>query len=379
MDDLKRLFLLDPDVIFLNHGSFGAIPEPVFLEYQRWQRELESQPVEFLGRRAPELLAASRDVLAKYLGVVADDLVYVINATVGINIVAHSLKLGLGDEVLTTNHEYGASDRTWRFLSRKRGFGYITQPVSLSDGFVDSLWAGVTHDTRVIFLSHITSPTAAIFPVAEICQRARQAGILTVVDGAHAPGQIQLWLAQLNADFYIGNLHKWLCAPKGTGFLYAHKNVQSLLEPLVVSWGYEAEQPGTSQFVDHHEIWGTRDISAFLSVPTAIRFQAEKNWKDVRLACHTLVREAEKSIRSLTGLPSLYPSDEWYAQMASLRLPEGVDITWLKEKLYSAFHIEVPLIEWDHAKLMRISVQGYNSQKDLDTLRYGLERLLVSA
>ncbi len=376
MDGLERYFLLDPNVIFLNHGSFGATPEPVFREYQRWQRELESQPVEFLGRRAPELLAASREALAQYLGVVADDLVYVINSTTGINIVAHSLKLGPGDEVLTTNHEYGACDRTWRFLSRKQDFRYVTQPVSLSDGFVDSLWAGVTKHTRVIFISHITSPTAAIFPVAEICQRARQAGILTLVDGAHAPGQVQLWLEQLNADFYVGNLHKWLCAPKGVGFLYAHKDVQPLLEPLVVSWGYEAEMPGPSLFVDHHETWGTRDISAFLSVPAAIHFQAEKNWKVVRSTCHALVKEAETAIRSITTLQSLYPSDKWYAQMASLRLPDSVDITWLKEKLYSAFHIEVPLFEWEGLKWMRISIQGYNSQKDVETLISALERLL---
>jgi isopenicillin-N epimerase len=376
MNGLEKYFLLDPEVIFLNHGSFGATPEPVFREYQRWQRELESQPVEFLGRRAPELLAESRLALAQYFGVAADDLVYVINATTGINIVARSLKLGPGDEVLTTNHEYGACDRTWRFLSRKRGFDYISHAISLSDDFVNDFWADVTERTRVIFLSHITSPTAAIFPVADICQRARDAGILTVVDGAHAPGQIQLWLEQLNADFYVGNLHKWLCAPKGAGFLYAHKDVQSLLEPLVISWGYEAEQPGSSQFVDHHEMWGTRDISVFLSVPAAISFQEDNDWEKVRSACHTLVRRAEKRLRGLTGLPSLYPSDEWYAQMAALRLPDNVDIKWLKDKLYTAFHLEIPVFEWDRRNWMRISIQGYNTQRDADALLSALGILL---
>jgi len=376
MNDLEKYFLLDPEVTFLNHGSFGATPEPVFHEYQHWQRELESQPVEFLGRRAPELLAGSRLALAQYLGVDVDDLVYVINATIGINIVAHSLELGPGDQVLTTNHEYGACDRTWRFLSKKRGFNYVVHPVSLSDEFVGNIWAAVTERTKVIFLSHVTSPTSAIFPVAEICQKARQNGILTVVDGAHAPGQINLRLEHLNADFYIGNLHKWLCAPKGTGFLYAQKDVQPLLEPLVVSWGYEAEQPGPSQFVDHHEMWGTRDISAFLAVPAAIRFQEEKGWKDVRCACHALVGDAELRLSELTGLPSLYPSDQWYAQMATLRLPDDVDIGWLKDELYAAFRIEIPVFEWHGMNWIRISVQGYNTHEDIDALLSALEALL---
>jgi len=376
MNDLEKYFLLDPQVIFLNHGSFGATPEPVFREYQRWQRELESQPVEFLGRRAPELLAGSRSALAKYLGVVADDLVYVINATIGINIVAHSLELGPGDEVLTTNHEYGACDRTWRFLSRKRGFDYVTHPVLLSDEFDENLWTAVTKRTKVVYLSHITSPTSATFPVAEICQKARESGILTVIDGAHAPGQIPILLEQLNADFYVGNLHKWLCAPKGAGFLYAHKDVQPLLEPLVVSWGYEAEQPGSSQFIDHHEMWGTRDISAFLSVPAAIHFHEVHHWDDVRITCHELAREAEMRLGELTGLPSLYPSDHWYAQMATLRLPDDVDVGWLKDELYAVFRIEIPLFEWDGMNWIRISVQGYNTHADIDALLSALEELL---
>jgi len=376
MNDLEKYFLLDPQVIFLNHGSFGATPEPVFREYQRWQRELESQPVEFLGRRAPELLVGSRSALAKYLGVVADDLVYVINATIGINIVAHSLELGPGDEVLTTNHEYGACDRTWRFLSRKRGFDYVTHPVLLSDEFDENLWTAVTKRTKVVYLSHITSPTSATFPVAEICQKARESGILTVIDGAHAPGQIPILLEQLNADFYVGNLHKWLCAPKGAGFLYAHKDVQPLLEPLVVSWGYEAEQPGSSQFIDHHEMWGTRDISAFLSVPAAIHFHEVHHWDDVRITCHELAREAEMRLGELTGLPSLYPSDHWYAQMATLRLPDDVDVGWLKDELYAVFRIEIPLFEWDGMNWIRISVQGYNTHADIDALLAALEGLL---
>ncbi|MBI3153592.1 MAG: aminotransferase class V-fold PLP-dependent enzyme, partial [Chloroflexi bacterium] len=293
MFNLKKHFLLNPTVTFLNHGSFGAAPKPVFKEYQRWQRELEYQPVEFLGRRHNDLMRASREVLGKYLGTSAENLVYAQNVTIALNIVARSLELGVGDEVLTTNHEYGAMDRTWRFLSKERGFAYINQPVDLTsqDDFVESFWKGVTPRTRVIFLSHITSPTATIFPVEKIIQRARAKNIITVIDGAHVAGQLPLHLDSLGADFYCGNLHKWLCAPKGAGFLYARPQVQHLLKPLVVSWGYESETPSGSTFIDHHEWWGTRDIAAFLSVPKAIEFQQNHAWAEVRGACHQLAVE----------------------------------------------------------------------------------------
>jgi isopenicillin-N epimerase len=211
MPNLKKFFLLDPNVVFLNHGSFGATPRPVFRAYQKWQRELERQPVEFLGRRAADLMAGARASLAAYLGTAAVNLVYTQNVTVSINIVARSLELGAGDEVLASDHEYGAMDRTWRFLSKERGFRYITQAVSLQSrtDFVEAFWQGVTPRTRVIFLSHITSPTAVLFPIEEIIQRARAAGILTVIDGAHVPGQIPLQLDALGADFYGGNLHNY--------------------------------------------------------------------------------------------------------------------------------------------------------------------------
>ena len=211
MDHIKQQFMIDPSIIFLNHGSFGATPKPVFEEYQRWQRELENQPVEFLGRRVMDLTARSRAALGDYLGTHADNLVYTQNVTISLNIVARSLELKSGDEVLTTDHEYGALDRTWRFLSKERGFQYINQhidlPLTTEEKFIDDLWKGVTKNTRVIFLSHITSSSALIFPVKEIIRRAREAGIITVIDGAHVAGQIPLHLDSLGADFYGGNLH----------------------------------------------------------------------------------------------------------------------------------------------------------------------------
>ncbi len=381
MSSLKEHFLLDPDVIFLNHGSFGATPKPVFDVYQRWQRELENQPVEFLGRRHNALMAESRTELANYLGTSANNVIYSQNVTIALNIVAHSLELDAGAEVLSTNHEYGALDRTWRFLSKEHGFTYINQaiptPMVSKEKFVEDFWRGVTSRTRVIFLSHITSPTAIIFPVEEIVHRAREAGIITIIDGAHAPGQIPLQLDSLGADFYAGNLHKWLCAPKGAGFLYARPQMQSLLKPLVVSWGYESEMPSGSTFVDYFEWWGTRDIAAFLSVPAAIRFQEGHDWESVRVVCHELAVEAQNRICTLTGLSPLHASRKgWFRQMVSVPLPANTDLVLLKERLYKEYRIEVPLIDWNGNKLIRVSIQGYNTEQDIDALLRALKNEL---
>jgi isopenicillin-N epimerase len=381
MSSLKEYFLLDPAVIFLNHGSFGATPKPVFDTYQNWQRELERQPVEFLGRRHNALMADSRAALAKVLGTNAENIVYTQNVTISLNIVAHSLELGAGDEVLSTDHEYGALDRTWRFLAKQHGFTYINQPIPIplnsARDFVDAFWRGVTPRTRVIFFSHITSPTAIIFPVEEIVQRARVAGIITIVDGAHVPGQLPLDLDALGADFYGGNLHKWFMAPKGAGFLYARPEMQNLLKPLVVSWGYESLTPSKSTFIDHHEWWGTRDVAAFLSVPAAIEFQEKYNWDKVRDDCHKLARATQKRICNLTGLAPLHSdADGWFRQLFAAPLKADTDIAALKVRLYDEYHIEVPLIDWNGHKLIRVSIQGYNSQRDVDVLLSVLRKLL---
>lgn len=383
MFNLHEQFLLDPSVIFLNHGSFGATPRPVFDEYQRWQRELENQPVEFLGRRAPELMAASRGALGRYVGTHADNLVYTQNVTISLNIVARSLQLGPGDEVLSSEHEYGALDRTWRFLSGEHGFAYINHgirlPLESREAFVDDFWRAVTPRTRVIFLSHITSPTAILFPVEEVIRRARASGILTVIDGAHTAGQIPLQLDALGADFYGGNLHKWLCAPKGAGFLYARPEVQHLLKPLVVSWGYESETPSGSALVDYHEWWGTRDLAAFLSVPAAVRFQEEHEWDRVREACHELALDAQRRICRLTGLAPLHSdSGDWFRQMFSVPLPPGTDLASLKVRLYDDYRIEVPVHAWKDHKLMRVSIQGYNTPREVGALLAALKHLLAT-
>ena len=377
-EELRAQFLLNPEVVFLNHGSFGACPRPVFEAYQRWQLEMERQPVEFLGRRFNDLMRAARAPLAEYLGTAPDNVVYVPNATTGVNIVARSLRLGPGDEILTTDHEYGACDRTWRFLSEKGGATYraveLPVPLAAPDELVERFWAEVTPRTRVIFLSHITSPTALILPVREICARARAAGILTLVDGAHSVGQIPLRLDDLGADFYTSNCHKWLLAPKGAAFLYVRPERQSLVEPLVVSWGWRSDTPGPSRFVDEQEWTGTRDYAASLATPAAIEFQRTHQWEAVRAACHALAVETRARLLALTGLPAL-SGPEQFAQMFAVRLPP-CDTDALKRRLYDEFNVEVPLTKWKTHGLLRVSVQGYNIPSDMDRLLKAMERLL---
>jgi isopenicillin-N epimerase len=379
---LRPLYLLDPDVTFLNHGSFGATPRPVFDAYQAWQRRLEWQPVRFLGTELAGHLAEARAALGSYLHADADDLVYIPNATFGVNVVARSLRLGTGDEVLTTDHEYGACDRVWRYLSRERGFAYCRQPVALpltmDEALVDQFWQGVTPRTRVIFLSHITSPTAVRLPVAALCARARAAGILTLIDGAHAPGQIDLDLSAIDADFYTGNCHKWLSSPKGAAFLYARREAQPLIEPLVVSWGYEPE-PGTSfgsRLLDLLQWLGTIDYAAYLSVPAAIRFQVEHDWPAVRAACHTLVTEALDDLAALTGLSSIYPDDSYYHQMAAAPLPPQTDIITLKRRLIDDYGVEIPCTRWNDQPFIRVSIQAYNTADDVAALLDALRVLI---
>jgi len=381
--DLKSLFLLDPSIHFLNHGSFGACPKQVFEVYQTWQRRLESQPVLFLGRELQTFDCEARKVLGSYLCVSGDDLVFVPNATQGVNVIARSLAFTPGDEILTTNHEYGACEYTWEFVCQKTGAHYVRQEINLpaqsEEEIAEAIWAGVSERTKLIYLSHITSPTALRLPVEIICKRARERGIKTLVDGAHAPGQIELDLEKIGADWYVGNCHKWLLSPKGAGFLYARQEVQSLVEPLVVSWGYHAQPQNSagSQFLDFLGWSGTKDPAAYLSVPAAIQFMQENQWALIRESCHTLLSATLAQICELVDMDPIYPSgSDLYFQMAAAPLPIGTDLVRLKNKLYTEFKVEAPVIDWNGRKFIRVSVQGYNTQDDLDALLYGLESLL---
>lgn len=383
---MKNLFLLDPSLVFLNHGSFGACPEDVFADYQQWQRRLERNPVDFLGRQSAALLAASRAALAHYVGADPAHLVYIPNATTGVNIVARSLALAPGDEVLTTNHEYGACNATWEQVCLHTGARYVHADIPLpfcATEFAERVWAGVTPRTRVLFLSHITSATALIFPIAELVQRARAAGILTLIDGAHAPGQIPLNLDALGADFYTGNCHKWLCAPKGSAFLHARAEHHHLLQAPTISWGYcggdalangHAGYTGTTLLERHLQWQGTRDIAAFLSVPAAIAFQQRHDWTHARQHCHAIAADTLARVCALTGLEAVC-ADADFGQMVVIPLP-NIDASTLSQRLLDDYRIEIPVTTHQGRLFARLSVQGYTTQTDVDTLVEALRAIL---
>jgi isopenicillin-N epimerase len=314
------------------------------------------------------------------VGADAADLVYVPNATVALNIAAHSLRLNPGDEVISTDHEYGAMERMWRTLCQRQNAVYrpvaIPLPVTTAGDLVERMWAAVTPRTRVMFVSHITSPTALIFPVGELCRRAREHGVISVVDGSHALGQVPLDLSAISPDFYAANAHKWLCAPKGSAFLYARPGVQALLEPLVISWGDLAPVVTGSRFLDELQWTGTRDIAAYLAVPAAIRFWAENDWEAARGRCHALVRHAREAIAAATGLPQIGPdSPDWFAEMATVPLPP-CDGAQLQARLYDEYRVEVPVVAWNGRSYLRISIQTYDSLGDVNRLAAALRALL---
>jgi isopenicillin-N epimerase len=367
--ELRREYLLDPEVAFLNHGSFGACPRPVFEAYQAWQRELEYEPVDFLARRLPGLLDAARDTLAAYLACRPGDLAFVQNATTGVNLAARSLDLRPGDEVLATDLEYGACDLAWDWVCRRTGARYIRAPTPLplreAGELVDALFAAANERTRAIFVSHVTSATGLVLPMEEILTRSRALGIVTIVDGAHAPAQVPLDLAGLGADYYCGNLHKWLGAPKGAGFLHVRPEHQDWVDGAIVSWGYA----GGATFTARIERQGTRDQAAWLTVPDAIRFQAERDWDDVRDRARRLAREARRELCALLGTEPLAP-DSMVAQMASVRLPYPAEN--LSDLLFARHRVEIP----QEDGLLRLSVAAYTTREEIDCLLAALAREL---
>ncbi|MCE2470759.1 MAG: aminotransferase class V-fold PLP-dependent enzyme [Anaerolineae bacterium] len=366
-------FLIRDDIIFFNHGSFGACPRPVFQRYQAWQLELERQPVEFLLRRRQELMASARAQIADYFNVPAGQVVFVANATTGLNIALRSLQLRRGDEILTSDHEYGAVDRLLEFVSSKTGAGIrrhrVRLPYESDHAFAEAFFAQASAKTKAIVISHITSPTSLIFPVELICRRAREAGILTIIDGAHAPGQLPLDLAAIGADMYSGNFHKWLCAPKGSAFLHVRPERHDLIDPLTVSHGW---YPG-SDFVERNEWSGTRDIAPFLTVPAAIEYQRAREWDRVRAECHELAARAQHELCDHYGLQPL--SQDQFAQMVTIPLPD-CDAGAVQQRLYEAHRIEVPLGEFAGQCGIRISVQAYNSAEELARLLAALKSLI---
>jgi isopenicillin-N epimerase len=378
----KALFLLNPEITYLNFGSFGGCPRPIFEDYGKWQLLLESEPVQYIAHNGVEYLRKSRAALGAYIGCDADDAVYVTNPTYAVNIIAKSLPLQPGDEILATDIEYGAMDRTWNHYCGKAGATYVRQPITLPvtshDDIVAEFMKGVTPRTKAIFISQITSSTALILPVQEICAAAKALGLMTIVDGAHVPGHIPLDLSKLEADIYTGACHKWMMTPKGCSFLYVKKEYQHLFDPLVVSWGYHSANPSHSQFLDYHQMQGTRDFSAFLTVPRALEFMKEHQWDAVALENRSLARQLYPKFCNLLGTEPLCPVEAPYlGQICSVPInttqPEK-----LQRLLFEKYRIEIPVMRQESRIFIRYSVQAYNLEQDYDRLYDALTEIAAN-
>jgi len=368
---MKDQYLLNNNIIFLNHGSFGACPKPVFNEYQQWQSLIENQPVQYFSEDIYNYLRKSREDLSNFISCDEDDIIFIPNPTTAINSIIRSLKFNTSHEVLTSNHEYGAMVRAWEWFSKDKGYNLIPfklkLPFTTKRNFLDDFWKGVTNNTKIIFISHITSPTAIIFPIKEICQRAKKEGILTIIDGAHAPGHIDLHISSFDPDIYIGACHKWLSAPKGSSFMYVKKEIQNLIDPLIISWGKEVD-PSPSPFIYENQYQGTRDFSPFLSVSSAISFQKHNNWEIIKERCRELTKQTLLSLQDILKTDLLCPvNDRWLAQMASIQLPD-IDPSIIKNTLLKNYKIEIPIFQWENNNMLRFSFNAYNDQDDSNAL-----------
>lgn len=374
---MRDLFALAPGVTYLNHGSYGACPREVIAAWQQIQLQAEAQPVAFHNALAQARLHRGvRQALAAELGADPDDLVHVVNATQGLNVAIRSLPLDPGDEVLTTDHEYAALTKTWAVAAAETGA--VIRPARVStdsvEAFLDTLFAAAGPRTRVLFLSHVTSPTALVFPVAQAVAEARARGWITVIDGAHAPGQLPLDLATLGADFYAGNGHKWLMAPKGAAFLHVARDWQHRVKPAFISHGWEpgGDSPGArgpfgnSAFIDRMEMQGTRDSSAWFALPAALAFRARHDWPQVIARCRRLALDTAERIATMTGLPG-FPIAMTAPQMVAIPIPDS-DPQALHDRLLAEFGIEIPAIRWQGFSFLRLSVQAYVTEADCDRL-----------
>lgn len=369
---MKELFLLDSKITYLNFGSFGACPKPVFEAYQKLQLQLEKSPVQFIVHSGMELLKSSRLRLASYLVCDADSLVLMTNPSYAINTIAKSIPLSKGDEVLTTNLEYGAMNRTWNYYCKKSGAKYkqskINFPIESVSSFLEDFWAGYNEKTKAVFISHITSSTGLILPVKEICEEAKRRGLLTIIDGAHVPGQLTLNIRELDPDIYVGACHKWMMAPKGASFLYVKKKQQQWVDPLLISWGFQSDTPSHSTFLDYHETAGTRDFSAFLTVPHSIDFMSKYDWVKKRMLCQEKTIAWANKFQQFWHFQSIAPiSKVFIGQMYSIPI-ETEDIAGLKTALYERFKIEVPVFMNEDQVFIRFSFQVFNSDEDMQRL-----------
>ena len=386
---LRDLWTLDPAVTFLNHGSYGACPRAVLDVQAKYRERLERQPVQFLGRDLDPLLASARETVGSFLGVPGRDIGFVHNATGGVNTVLRSLRFERGDELLITDHAYNACANALERAAAQDGatvvIVHIPLPVRSEEDVLEAVMERVTSRTRLALLDHVTSPTALVFPIARLLSELQSRGIDCLVDGAHAPGMVDLNLAELGAAYYTGNGHKWLCSPKGAAFLYVRPDRQERIRPLTISHGANAELRGRTRFEAEFSWVGTQDPSAWLCLAESISYMGSLlpgGWPEVRQRNRDLAIAARRLLNDRMSAEPLCP-ESMLGSIASVALP-GRGVTdpdptkWadpLQGELLAEFGIEVPIFRWGDPpqRLLRVSAQLYNSFEQYERLADVLE------
>jgi isopenicillin-N epimerase len=393
VSDRPDFWLLDPSIAFLNHGSFGSCPRPVLEFQQEIRLRMERQPIQYFVRDLEALLDEAREALAQFLGAQPDNLVFVPNATAGVNTVLRSLDLERGDQVLVTDQEYNACRNALDVMAERRGIEVVAIripfPIANEAQAIDPILSAVTPRTCLLLIDHITSQTGLILPLERIVRELAQRGVDILVDGAHAPGMIPLNLEQLGAAYYTGNCHKWICAPKGAGFLYLRPDRQKLIRPLSISHGANSQRTDRARHLIEFGWTGTWDPSAYLSVPEAIRQMGQLlpgGWAELMPRNRALALEARKilcaALRIAPGCP-----DSMIGALAAMPLPDGESteppksplyLDPLQEELLGKFRIEVPVIPWPRPprRVLRVSAQVYNSREQYETLARALREVL---
>jgi isopenicillin-N epimerase len=385
-------WLLDPDVTYLNHGSLGACPAPVLDAQSEWRRRLERQPIQFMLRDLQGRLAHVRGVLAEFASCDPDDLALVPNAESCINAVLRSLEFRPGDELLVTTHEYNACLNAVEFVAGRSGATVVRAripfPVSDAGQVTAAILEKVTPRTRIALVSHVTSATALVFPLDEIVTELEGRGIAVLVDGAHAPGQVELDLDALGASYYAGNCHKWLCGPRGTGFLHVRRDRQAEIHPLVISHGWNDPRPELSMFRKEFDWPGVVDWTGFLAIPTAIEFLSSLDPGGIpglRRGNHCLAMDAGGALCEVLRTESQAP-ESMYGSMVSLPIDhlftDAEARTELEQHLRESKGIEIPILRWREAPdrerfAIRVSCQIYNDRSDIERLAVALTEFLV--
>ncbi len=369
--DLAAEFMVRKDTTYLNHGSFGISSRPVREARMGWIERTDCQPMNTFVREHEASWLAARSKLAEFVGTNDENLVFADNATFAMNIVADSFPLAIGDEVLSNNHEYGAVHRIWERACLRRGaklvIAVLPEQFESHQQIVDAIFVPATERTKLLIISHITSPTALIMPVAAICAEARRRGIAVCVDGPHAPAHVPLDLDDLDCDFYTASCHKWLAATLGTGFLYVHPRWHDRVEPQQLSWGRLLPNLPNRWYEEF--IWsGTRDFSGYLSIPVAIDFMNSVGVDSFQARVRAMTVETTRQLIDVTGRqPIGVGISKWYGAMAHVPLPEG-DWSQLQQWLWDEHRIEVPIINFESRWFVRVSHHLYTMRADVDQL-----------